>query len=252
VCGQGGIDFYRRYGGERKPRFFVPYDVDDSGIRAITEEQVNEARQRFDLANGRRRFVFCGRFVQVKRVDLLVDAFIAIADKRPDWDLLLIGDGPLKDRIRERVPAWLAHRIVWTGFVGDRTIIFSLYHAGHVFVLPSEYEPWGAVIAEACAAGLAIVSSDVAGAALELVRDGTNGRLFRSGDVESLTAMLLHTSDDDTARRMGAASHSVLAEWRVRSDPVVGVRNMLTHVGVLNGDQTALEGSTIIRGDHNS
>ena len=100
-------------------------------------------------------------------------------------------------------------------------------------VLPSNYEPWGLVINEAAAAGLAIVASDVVGAAAELVQDGVNGRLFPIRDHEALTTALLDVTAPDRIDAMRASSAAVLADWRTRGDPVSGLRRALKFVGVI-------------------
>jgi glycosyltransferase involved in cell wall biosynthesis len=199
---------------------------------------VETARQRFGLAAGRRRIVYSGRLADVKRVDLLVDAFATVAGDRPDWDLLVVGDGPLREALAGRIPPALRGRVTWTGFLDDQETISALYKSCDVLVLPSEYEPWAVVINEAAAAGLAIVASDVVGAAAELVRDGVNGRTFPAGDGAALTAALRDvTAPDvtapDRADAMKAASAAVLADWRRRGDPVEGLRAALTYFHVL-------------------
>src|SRR5439155_26838233 len=103
-------------------------------------------RRRFGLPAGRRRLVYAGRLAAVKRIDLLVDAFAALAADRPDWDLLVVGDGPLRDALVGRVPPAIRERVMWTGFVDDQATIGALYHACDVLVLPSDLEPWGVVV----------------------------------------------------------------------------------------------------------
>jgi glycosyltransferase involved in cell wall biosynthesis len=101
-------------------------------------------------------------------------------------------------------------------------------------LLPSEHEPWGVVVAEAAAAGMAIVASDVVGAAPELVRDHRNGYRFSSGDCPSLIhALRLCTSADfiDTAKQQ---SRDVLREWTAEADPVDGFRSALASCGLIS------------------
>lgn len=233
ICGSAGQAYYRPYGGDAKPSFYVPHETDYEAMDALTAEQIDDVRKRYGLRDDRRYIVYCGRMAQKKRVDLLVDAFARIADERPEWDLLLIGDGPKLESLKQRVPDSLRDRVIWPGFVNDRDTIGCLYRASDVFVLPSENEPWGAVVAEACGAGLAVICSDVIGAAQEMCREGVNGRMFRSGDAESLASALIDVTDPDHIDRMREATRDVLAEWRERGDPVKGIRGMLAHAGVL-------------------
>jgi glycosyltransferase involved in cell wall biosynthesis len=87
------------------------------------------------------------------------------------------------------------------------------------------------VINEAAAAGLAIVSSDVVGAAAELVRDGINGFHFKTDDLQDLTNKLRTVTGPDQAK-FAAGSAGVLADWRHKADPVEGIRIALRKCGV--------------------
>ena len=124
-------------------------------------------------------------------------------------------------------------RVTWAGFVDEQATVSAVYRNADVLVLPSDYEPWALVVNEAVAAGLAVVASDVVGAAAELVRDGVNGRLFPPGDLARLTAALRDVTDPANVDRMRAASAGVLADWRRRGDPVDGLRAAMRSAGVL-------------------
>jgi glycosyltransferase involved in cell wall biosynthesis len=230
-CGTLGEAFFRKYGARDGRIFYVPYEPDYDQIRSTTPDQVRQARERYHIEPNRRHLIYSGRLAEAKRVDLLIDAFAAIAGERPNWSVIIVGDGPLRAALHDRVPAPLADRFIWTGFLNDQSTINTLYHAADVLVLPSQYEPWALVVNEAAAAGLAIVASDVVGAAAELVRDGENGWTFRSGDLPELTARLLDVTASENAARYREASLVVLADWQERSDPVKGLRAAISLSG---------------------
>jgi len=233
-CGTLGQAYFEKYGARPDQVFFFPYEPDYDLVTQITADAIAAAQQRFGLDPARRRLVFSGRFARMKRVDLLIDAFAAIAPDRPDWDLLIIGDGSLRAQLRARLPNALESRVTCAGFLDDPKTVATLYRASDVLVLPSEVEPWAVVINEAAAAGLAIVASEVVGAAAELVRDGVNGRIFPAGDVAALRGALLDVTRADRTDAMKAASATVLADWRRRGDPVAGLRRALERGGVLS------------------
>jgi len=111
--------------------------------------------------------------------------------------------------------------------------IAALYALCDVLVLPSDYEPWGVVVAEA-ATRLALVASSTVGAAADLLKDGLNGRFFEPGNLHSLHSALMEVSSSETIDRMKAASPRVLATWRAQSDPVANLRLSLRDCGVLS------------------
>ncbi|HYE03822.1 MAG TPA: glycosyltransferase [Phycisphaerales bacterium] len=244
-CGGYGRAYFERYGVPPERIFLAPYEPDYGLIRGVPEPAIREAAARFGLAPGRRRLVFCGRMVRVKRPDLILEAFTRLRDRRPEWDLVMIGDGPMLAGLRaSAAAAGLGGRVIFTGFIGAQAEISAIYRAAHVFVLPSDYEPWGVVINEAVAAGLAVVATRVVGAAGELVRDGVNGRTVEPGQVDGLTSALLEATDPANTERYRAGSGIVLDEWRRRADPVDGIRAALRSVGIVPADAGSAAGAS--------
>jgi glycosyltransferase involved in cell wall biosynthesis len=231
--GSLGAAYFRRYGARPNRIFMMPFEPDYDRIAAIGEPEIAAVRSQFGLDQQRKRLLFCGRLANVKRVDLAIDAFKAIASERPDWDLVITGDGPLRESLRGTVPPELNNRVIWTGNITYTCVVYAIFKACDVLVLPSDHEPWALVVNEAAAAGLAIVCSNVVGAAAELVRDGVNGRLFPRGDLQSLIAAVRDVTVEETLRQMRAASTSVLAHWRERGDPVAGFTKAMQACGVL-------------------
>ncbi|HUB24878.1 MAG TPA: glycosyltransferase family 4 protein [Tepidisphaeraceae bacterium] len=232
-CGRLGKEYFVKYGAEASRCQYFPYEPDYDLIAQLDPATIEQTRRRFEVDLARRRIVYSGRLVPVKRCDLLIDAFAAIAAQRPQWDLIVIGDGALREKLQMQAPAELTGRIRWTGFMDDQAAISALYRLSDVLVLPSDYEPWALVVNEACAAGMAVVASTVVGAAAELVRDGINGRIFPAGDGAALAKCLLEVTDPATIDGMKAASAPVLADWRRVGDPVQGLRNALSASGVV-------------------
>lgn len=232
-CGSLGRTYFLKYGARPDRIFYYPYEPDYHLIESITAEQIAAVKNRFAMHEKRRRLVYSGRLMHLKRVDLLLAGFIAIAKQRPDWDVMVIGDGPDRDRLKVMIPPELTQRVQWAGFLDDQETVSAIYRACDVLVLPSDYEPWALVVNEAAAAGMAIISSNVVGRSAEIVRDGVNGRLFSPGDLAALTSALLDVTDDLVVDRMKRASPDVLADWRKRGDPVVGLRKALESVAIL-------------------
>ncbi len=232
--GRLGQAYFEKYGAEPGRCFWVPYEPDYDMFAAADPREVAAFRSRFGLSTDRRCLLFGGRLVPVKRVDLLIDAFAQVAPRRLRWDLVIAGDGRLAGELRGRVPAGIADRVKWLGFL-DMDQMRLAYHAAHVMVLPSDYEPWAVVVNEAMAAGCPIVASDVVGAAWDMVRDGESGRLFPRGDLEGLVMALLDVTDVAAYERYRDATPGALADWRRRADPVDGVRRALQSAGVLDG-----------------
>jgi glycosyltransferase involved in cell wall biosynthesis len=233
-CGTLGREYFIRYGARPDRIFLCPYEPDYDQISSLPQETIDRVAQRFDFANDRKRMLYCGRLVPAKRPDLAIDAFSAIAHERPEWDLVLAGIGPMEASLRQRIPADLTHRITFTGFVSDQAEVTALNRLSQILLHPAQVEPWGLVINEAAAAGLAFVTTNVVGAAAELVRDQINGRICPPNDLSCLVQALRQVTEPQTLARMQYASAQILAEWRQAADPVRGVRAALIATGALS------------------
>jgi glycosyltransferase involved in cell wall biosynthesis len=130
--------------------------------------------------------VAVGRLAAQKNVPLLIRAFARIA--RGDDRLTILGEGGERGRIaREIARTGLASRVTLAGHVSDTV---PTLRRAHVFALSSDYEGVPAVIAEALAAGLAIVATHCSVSMGDMLGDGRFGTLVPVGDENALAAAL--------------------------------------------------------------
>jgi phosphatidylinositol alpha-mannosyltransferase len=156
---------------------------------------------------------FLGRMDEPRKgLDVLLQAFELLAPGRPGLRLLIGGTGDAAEH-RESLPEQLRDRAVFLGEVSEEEKI-RLLHSVDVFCSPNTGgESFGIVTAEAMAAGLPIVASDIL-AFRDLLQNGDAGELFITGDPADLaraTARLL----DDPARRaeLSAAALEAVAAY---------------------------------------
>ena len=104
------------------------------------------------------------------------------------------------------------------------------YAISDIFVLPSLYEPRGAVINEAMVCGLPVVVTDRCGSIGDVVRENDNALIYPAGDVSALREALDRLVYDDALRaRMGDRSRAIISGWDF-AHGVEGVRRMLEWV----------------------
>ncbi|HMO83470.1 MAG TPA: glycosyltransferase family 4 protein [Lacipirellulaceae bacterium] len=236
--GEYGIEYFAKYGFSADRMYRVPYTPDYEWFAQRDEDEVAAFLQRFRLDPSRRRLLYSGRLNPVKRIDLLLDAFAGLASDRREWDVVIVGAGPMETSLRERVPELLRSRVTWTGFL-EADALRAAYHACDALVLPSVQEAWAVVVQEAMAAGRPVIASHVVGAARDLVKDGGSGRIFRSGDLQDLTSALLDVTDPVRLPAYQCAARMDLADWRRKVDVVREVRRALRDVGVLEAEVPA-------------
>jgi glycosyltransferase involved in cell wall biosynthesis len=152
------------------------------------------------------RLLFVGRLSVQKDLATLVTALSLVAQRTPDVELRIVGDGPERERLQQKVNELrLTSRVTFCGWVGKNQIVECYQHAD-VFVLPSLYEGMPNVVLEAMACGLPIVATNIAGSN-ELVEDGVNGFLVPVRDSAALAEGLHALAQDASLRRgMGLAS----------------------------------------------
>lgn len=130
--------------------------------------------------------LFVGRQIAIKSPDVLVRIFADINDESAV--LVLVGSGTLENDIREFIiDNNLQHRIIQTGALSGESL-YAWYYLAHIFVLPSRFEPFGAVVNEALVAGCRVLVSDKVGAA-SLINQ-INGNIFKIDSPNTLHQML--------------------------------------------------------------
>lgn len=145
-----------------------------------------------------RDFVFAGRFIAVKNLPLLIEAYaryveLAGAGARR---LHLAGSGPLEHELRELVAALrLEERVIFAGFRTGADFA-GLLNASLGLILTSYSETWGMVVNEALGLGLPVIVTASPGSRDVLVRNLVNGYVVENGSREGLARAMLALGED--------------------------------------------------------
>ena len=139
------------YGG-RTPGWAssFPVGIDTDGLRPAPPSSRAAARAAHGLADGRPVALFAGRLVEKKGLSLVLET----ASLSTDFDVIVAGDGPMRDRLRNAGP-----NVRWLGAVDTQTMR-QLYAAADLVFLPSRGEGLPLVVQEAMSCGLPTVVSD--------------------------------------------------------------------------------------------
>lgn len=153
-----------------------------------------------------RQFLFVGRYVPQKDLSTLMKAYSSYrASVSQPWGLTCCGagvDGGLLKGVTGVVDA---------GFSSPNELPDVLSRHG-AFILPSRFEPWGVVIAEAAASGMPVVCTSACGAAVELVRPYYNGLVVAPQDVAGLARAMRWIHDHESELPVMGRRGQALAE----------------------------------------
>jgi glycosyltransferase involved in cell wall biosynthesis len=146
----------------------LPRDARGVFYEGISEVSVDLKAFRYDesavnarLRDGSVRFVYLGRLVDWKAVDLLLEAYRKVVDGAGSLSLELdiLGDGPERGALEAQAERLgLGNRVHFAGWVGSEEAAARM-NRSHVFVLPSLRESGGIVLMEAMALGLPVIAS---------------------------------------------------------------------------------------------
>jgi glycosyltransferase involved in cell wall biosynthesis len=145
-------------------------------------------------ADGPTRYLFVGRLIERKGLDVLLDAFSRV----DGGELRIAGDGPLRPVVE--AAAARDPRIHLIGHVAGEALVRA-YRDADVLVVPSLYEPWGLVVHEGLTYGLPVITTDQVGAADDLIERDVNGYVVAAGSSDELREALSAIADWTPARR---------------------------------------------------
>jgi len=156
-------------------------------------------------------------FTPTKNHDFLLASWKEVVKKRNGVHLLLVGEGELLEKMKERV-RW--ESVPGVHFLGRRSDIPQILAASDIVVLTSKREGLPRALLEGMARGLPLLATDVRGNR-ELVEDGVNGFLVPLGDVEALSRALEKLIDSPELReKMGRESKKKVEDYSL--DRVLG------------------------------
>ena len=247
VGGQHHVDYLVELGMPRE-RMFTGYDVvDNAYFREKTEairSQNSEVREKYGLPEN--YFLASARFIEKKNLPKLIRAYAEyrrrsafgnqpprkatagqeatadreVRDRKSDvghqysrWDLVLLGNGPLRQAINDQLSTLNLHRHVHLPGFKPYDELPVYYALANAFVHASTTEQWGLVVNEAIASGLPVIVSNRCGCAPELVNG--NGFTFDPTHKDELAKRLLEMASlsDQERKSLGDNSYRIAANF---------------------------------------
>lgn len=196
----------------------VGYDVVDndyfSSHAAAAREHPEKWRHLPGLRSDEPFFLSSNRFIERKNLLRLLDAYeIYRRDRSHPWRLVLLGDGPLRQRLEDRIERTGIEGVTLVGF---RQIdeIPAYYAAARALVHPALVDQWALVVNEGMATGLPVLVSSGSGCHADLVEHGVNGFVFDPGRTDEIAASLARMDSPDVDPvGMGEQSLRIISDW---------------------------------------
>ncbi|UFX83530.1 glycosyltransferase [Candidatus Absconditicoccus praedator] len=139
---------------EKISNIYNMFDIQE--IQNQSKEDLGEYQELFN--NGKFTFINIGRFVRAKNHKMLMEAFDKFHQQNPNSQLVILGDGPLKEEVEEQKNSLSSSADIY--FLGVYNNPYKFLANSDCFVFSSSWEGMGRVLVEAMACGLPVISTD--------------------------------------------------------------------------------------------
>lgn len=181
-------DWFKVNISEKVKTFELPIIHNDKVFRNELTDSVsisNKYIHDYNLEN-QKIILFVGRLVEVKNIGLLIDSVSKL--NNDEWILLIVGEGILEEELQLLTRKLnISKNVIFTGRKEGNELL-AFFNIANLFVLPSLYEPYGAVVNEALLAGCYVLCSKYAGASVLI--NSKNGEVFNPDNNDELFILL--------------------------------------------------------------
>lgn len=161
----------------------------------------------------RKQVIAAGRFTYQKGFDLLLPAWKLVVQRHPDWQLRVYGSGNRETRQQQAESLGITSTCL---LEPNAPNIAEKFAESSIFVLSSRYEGFGLVITEAMACGVPPVSFDCKCGPRDIIRDGEDGLLVETGNIEQLAEKICYLiENEDVRKEMGRKAYNNVDRFKL-------------------------------------
>jgi len=199
-------DIYGSY-GVPKEKIFVTYNSPDTDYYFSVKEKIKIEPP--VLQPNKFRIIHVSRLVEWKRVDMLINAVAALNARYPGMELLVIGEGPEMESLKQLVVNLKVHdEVTFLGGVYDAEVLGKYLMASAIYILAGM---GGLSINDAMVFGLPVICSVCDGTEKHLVKEGYNGLYFENGNQQSLESRISYLFErPELCAQMGKNSVQII------------------------------------------
>ena len=156
-----------------------------------------------------KRILALGRMTAQKDFSRLIDIYHLIAKDFLEWELVIAGDGELRDSLVQKVEQLgMQECVKILPFSKD---VQSLYHSASIYAMTSVFEGFGMVLAEAASYGIVSIAFDINAGPSDIIEDNVSGFLIKERDNRIFADKLaLLMGDESLRKKMGESARNIM------------------------------------------
>lgn len=197
--------------------FISPNGLQVQGANAVSSVQSSNTPIEGKGQEKLNRIISVGRLYPQKNQEMMIRAFAKVADKFPDWQLVIYGEGPLRAELEFLVSSFkLQDRVLLPGRTEN---VIEELRQSKIFCMSSDYEGMSNSMIEAICVGLPVISTNVSGTE-EMIIDDKNGFLVEKDDEEKMARCFQFTIGSEELREQFSLYNKGLAT-RFKAESIV-------------------------------
>src|SRR5262249_3101653 len=180
---------------------------------------------------------YVGRVAHEKNIEFLIKVFVEVRRAMPKAMLVIAGEGPARDSLRQMVARLgLERDVYFAGYLDRNTALLDCYAAANVFVFASRTETQGLVLLEAMAQGAPIVSTAELGTR-SVLKSGCGAVVVEEKVPDFSAAIVQVLQDEALAKELGERGRAYAKTW--------SSANMARRLAELYGSISLPQGSVL-------
>jgi glycosyltransferase involved in cell wall biosynthesis len=203
---EAAFEVYGSY-GVPKEKIFITYNSPDTDFLFDIKQKV--LHKEGQIVKNKYRILHLSRLIEWKRVDMLITAIKNLQHKYPQIELMVIGDGPEKNKcVALANDLGVKEKVDFLGAIYDPSELCKKAMSANIYVLAGM---GGLSINDAMIHELPVICSVCDGTEKYLVKEGYNGLYFESGNQKSLESKIEKLLDDEVlCKKMGENSLEII------------------------------------------
>lgn len=207
-----------------------PVNVVKNGMaferKELTEAQKNLAKEKYNISQDKINFLFVGRIIKVKNIDLILKTLQYLNEKNIDFQMIFVGIGQDLEYYKNKVKELnLQNKVIFTGSVDD-DLLKSIYYNSDLFLFPSIFDNDPLVVVESALFDVPSLTLKGTGSSERIV-DGDNGFVAEDEDDFILRTEKL-AQDKNLLKLCGQkANQTIPKEWSLTAEEYLAIYQQL-------------------------